>query len=76
MLAEFQREADILGEINWEVHFLASTTVRTHQHSAGGGRGDPLNQAIGLSRDRVSNEVDLSAEGKGKPITFILTPGQ
>ena len=39
VLAELQKEADILGEIDWEVHFVDSTTVRAHQHSSGGKRG-------------------------------------
>jgi transposase len=39
VLAELQREADILGEIDWELHFVDSTTVRAHQHSSGGKRG-------------------------------------
>jgi len=39
VLAELQREADQAGEIDWEVHFVDSTIVRAHQHSAGGKRG-------------------------------------
>lgn len=39
VLLELQREADMLGEIDWEVHFVDSTVVRAHQHASGGKRG-------------------------------------
>jgi transposase len=39
VLSELQREADILGEIDWTVRFVDSTMVRAHQHSSGGKRG-------------------------------------
>ena len=32
-------EADSLGELKWEVHFVDSTTVRAHQHAAGAKKG-------------------------------------
>ena len=40
LLAEVQREADALGQVDWEVHYVDSTNVRAHQHASGakGGR--------------------------------------
>ncbi len=29
------QQADAVGEIDWEVHFVDSTVVRAHQHAAG-----------------------------------------
>src|SRR5512138_427639 len=30
-----QQQADIKGEINWEVHSVDGTVIRAHQHAAG-----------------------------------------
>jgi transposase len=35
ILAALQGEADRVGELDWEVHFLDGTVVRAHQHAAG-----------------------------------------
>jgi transposase len=42
ILRELQRHKDRRGEVEWEVHFVDSTTVRAHQHAAGakGGASD------------------------------------
>jgi transposase len=29
------QQADAVGDIDWEVHFIDSTVVRAHQHAAG-----------------------------------------
>lgn len=34
------QQADALGNIDWEVHFIDSTVVRAHQHAAGAKKGD------------------------------------
>ena len=39
VLAEVQREAAAAGEVEWEIHFVAGTNVRAHQHAAGAKRG-------------------------------------
>ena len=39
LLAEEQREADALGQVAWEVHYVDGTNVRAHQHAAGAKRG-------------------------------------
>lgn len=35
IFALVQEQADALGQIDWEVHYIDSTTVRAHQHAAG-----------------------------------------
>ncbi len=39
LLAEFQRPADVAGELDWNEHFVDGTVVRAHQHAAGAKRG-------------------------------------
>lgn len=33
--SQLQRDADVEGEIDWEVHMVDGTVVRAHQHAAG-----------------------------------------
>jgi len=35
MFAELQTTLDVESNVDWEVHFIDSTTVRAHQHAAG-----------------------------------------
>jgi transposase len=35
ILAAVQSEADEVGELDWEVHFVDGSVVRAHQHAAG-----------------------------------------
>ena len=37
---------------------------------------DPENEALGRSRGGFGTKVHVRAEGHGKPMTFVLTPGQ
>lgn len=34
------QQADAVGDIDWEVHFVDSTVVRAHQHAAGAKKGN------------------------------------
>ena len=38
---QLQVDADAKGSLDWEIHFVDSTTVRAHQHAAGAKKGDP-----------------------------------
>ena len=35
VLSELQRQADAEGRLDWSLHFVDSTIVRAHQHTAG-----------------------------------------
>lgn len=35
MFAELQTTLDVKSNVDWEIHFIDSTTVRAHQHAAG-----------------------------------------
>ena len=35
MFAELQTALDVESNVDWEIHFIDSTTVRAHQHAAG-----------------------------------------
>ena len=35
IFAAVQRQADVAGQLDWEVHFVDGTVVRAHQHAAG-----------------------------------------
>ncbi len=39
LLAEVRREADAMGQLEWEVHYVDGANVRAHQHAAGAKRG-------------------------------------
>ena len=79
VLAALQAEADAKGEVDWDLHFVDATIVRAHQHAAGACRSGAVGgqgEALGRSQGGFSTKVHLRAEGKGKPITAVLTPGQ
>jgi hypothetical protein len=38
LLAEVTRRADVLGELDWLVHYVDGSVVRAHQHAAGARR--------------------------------------
>jgi len=35
MFAQLQTALDVKSNVDWEIHFIDSTTVRAHQHAAG-----------------------------------------
>lgn len=39
VLAELQTQADVRGELDWDLHFLDGTTIRAHPHAAGAKKG-------------------------------------
>lgn len=39
ILAQVQQDADAKGEVVWTIHYIDSSIVRAHQHSAGAKRG-------------------------------------
>lgn len=39
ILAEIQKDADAVGEVQWSIHYIDSSVIRAHQHAAGAKRG-------------------------------------
>lgn len=76
VLEALQAQDDAIGRIDWEVHFVDGTIVRAHQHAAGAKGSNPTAEALGRSQGGFSTKVHIRAEGGGKPMTFVLTPGQ
>ena len=75
VLAELRRQADRVGNLDWTLHFVDSTTVRAHQHAAGA-KGVPKSEALGRSRGGLTTKIHVRAERQGKPVVIELTPGE
>lgn len=76
ILVELQQEADERGDVDRSKHFVDGTVVRAHQHAAGARAGTQENEALGRSRGGFTTKFHVKAEGNGKPLAFVLTPGQ
>ncbi|WP_202798689.1 IS5 family transposase [Sphingomonas elodea] len=53
---------------------IDSTHVKAHRSAAGGKGG--RTQAIGISRGGRNTKIHAIADAQGKPLAFLLTPGQ
>ncbi|SDP38399.1 Transposase [Actinopolyspora xinjiangensis] len=73
ILTELQRAAEAASEVDWTVS-VDSTVVRAHQHAAGAKGGHP--QALGRSRGGLSTTIHLAVDGRGRPLSLLITPGQ
>jgi transposase len=76
IFAEVQAQADTDNNLDWTIHFVDSTVIRAHQHAAGAKGSDPETEALGRSQGGLSTKLNVRAEGQGKPMTFVLQPGQ
>ncbi|MFH8624157.1 IS5 family transposase [Streptomyces vietnamensis] len=72
-------QADAEGDLDWIVS-VDSTIVRAHQHAAGarqkGPRSASRDHALGRSRGGLTTKIRLTADGRCRPLAFVLTPGQ
>ncbi|MFD9323386.1 IS5 family transposase [Streptomyces sp. NPDC060053] len=72
-------QADAEGDLDWVVS-VDPTIVRAHQNAAGarkrGPAGEPDHHAIGRSRGGLTTKIHLAADGRCRPLCFVLTPGQ
>jgi transposase len=75
LLAELRRLADTRGGIDWEVHMVDGTSVRAHRHAAGA-KGGQHRQALGRSRGGFGSKLHLRCDRRGRPMAFVLTPGE
>nr|MBA2617701.1 IS5 family transposase [Rubrobacter sp.] len=76
VLGELQGDADESGDLDWSKHFVDGSSVRAHQHAAGARGGRQDEEALGRSRGGFSTKFHIRAEGSGKPMAFLLSPGQ
>ena len=76
ILDALQQQADAEGLLDWEIHYGDGTVSRAHHHAAGAAGSKPDSEALGRSHGGFSTKVHVRAEGGGKPMTFVLTPGQ
>ncbi|MGW0572173.1 IS5 family transposase [Streptomyces tauricus] len=73
-------QADADENLNWAVS-VDSTIVRAHQHAAGARKrgswsASRNDHAIGRSRGGLSTKIHLAADGRCRPLAFVLTAGQ
>ena len=76
LFAAVQQQADAAGQLDWDIHYVDGTIIRAHQHAAGAHTGNPEAEALGRSQGGFSTKVHLRAEGAGKLMALVLTPGQ
>ncbi|WP_404797600.1 IS5 family transposase [Streptomyces pristinaespiralis] len=73
-------QSDAEGDLEWAVA-VDSTIVRAHQHAASARSKaspthEPSDHALGRSRGGLSTKIHLAADGRCRPLVFVLTPGQ
>jgi transposase len=76
LFAAVQQRAAAAGQLDWDIHYVDGTIVRAHQHAAGAHTGSAEAEALGRSQGGFSTKVHIRAEGGGKLMTLVLTPGQ
>ncbi|MFF0637957.1 IS5 family transposase [Nocardia sp. NPDC004151] len=73
--------ADTTGDLDWVVS-IDSTIVGAHQHAGGAGADsvsggyEPAGHAIGRSRGGLTTKIHLAADGAGRGLAVLVTPGQ
>ncbi|MFF0561990.1 IS5 family transposase [Streptomyces sp. NPDC004266] len=72
-------QADAEDDLTWAVS-VDSTIVRAHQHAAGARKkgvpvAEPADHAIGRSRGGLTAKIHLAADGRCRPLLFVLTAG-
>ncbi len=78
LLAHVQTKSDAVGDVEWEVS-IDSSVVRAHQHAAGApkkGGTAPDTEALGRSRGGLTSKLHLACDGRGRPLSIVVTPGQ
>ncbi len=86
LLAHVQAAADATREIAGVVS-IDGTSVRAHQHAAGARRRPseadhaaavrhPVDEGLRRSRGGVTTKVHRACDGRGRPLSIVVTPGQ
>ena len=63
LLAEITRRADVLGELDWLVHYVDGSVVRAHQHAAGARRQPSVADRKGKGHIRRMRPWGAAAAG-------------
>ncbi|MFH8626024.1 IS5 family transposase [Streptomyces vietnamensis] len=87
LLEEVQVRDDAVGTVEWTVS-IDSTVARAHQHAAGARKkGDEAGyeledsaavarrEALGRSRGGLTTKVHLAVDGRGLPVSIVLSAG-
>lgn len=75
LLRALQCLADCQGQLDWSIHFVDSTIVRTHQHAAGA-RGGQAGQALGRSRGGFNTKLHVRSDRRGILLVLLVTAGE
>ncbi|MEH2412969.1 IS5 family transposase [Nostoc sp.] len=76
ILEHLQAITDEQGNLDWQVHYVDGTVVRALYSRRRWKKGGDEDEKLGRSRGGFSTKIHIRCEGKGKPITFLLSPGQ
>ncbi len=76
ILDTLQSQANNQQQLDWAIQYVAGSIVRAHQHAAGARHSQAEQEASGRSQGGFSTKVHVRCEGKGKPMTFVLTARQ
>lgn len=71
-----KEQGDAAGQLEWSAHYVDGSVVRAHQHAAGAAHSTADAEGLGRSRGGFSTKIHVRAEGGGKPVTLLVTPGQ
>ena len=75
-MGKLDAQADHKGNMDWEVSFVDRSVVPAHQHAAGAKGGSKMPRVWGVAQAALALRYTLKAEGFGKLMHFILTPGE
>ncbi|KOV58731.1 IS5 family transposase [Streptomyces sp. MMG1121] len=89
ILCAVQADADAAGRIDWSMVSVDSSICRAHQHAAGARSQPPRvdskrtrpvqhrrDEALGRSRGGLTSKIHLAGEGRCRPLSLLITPGQ
>ncbi|MEU7315513.1 IS5 family transposase [Streptomyces sp. NPDC007083] len=83
LLEHVQVRDDAVGRVEWTVSVDSSPPARSRLPQKGDVNGDELEdpgrsqarQALGRSRGGLTTKVHLAVDGRGLPLSIVLTPG-
>lgn len=80
ILGALRLRLDRENKITWDLWCIDGSTMQATRAAAGGGEkgrpDEPSDHALGYSRGGFTTKVHLLTDGKGIPLTAVLTAGQ